>query len=607
MNALIGTVMGFFRGFKNADAAGPKANPAEGSSQAHQLPPDEASVNQGREEGIPWIWVCGGALVTILLMIVCLFGIIFAQGISALWPKEILELQTPAGPLAGIPFRFVEGESKENAVTKTMSAAERLMIFAGNQDFSQQEFAYIEIEGLKTARKVPQIWFIERLEWGPFLGFIESIGVRTQNSGGTGGTGGTGNTGVTNEGLVENPSDARLQQEISAAAQRRKAAQAFEHKEITPLNREIEELRIERRGVVRKIQNGLLPTDTPELAELEAKLTALTDLHTQKSTELQAMREDAQASVIRLKSLSGIVKEFPTSQIVRGFQPNELDTRGKLGIFFSRLWEFVSQEPREANTAGGIFPAIFGTVAMTLLMTIAVMPVGVLTALYIREIARQGFLVSLVRVAVGNLAGVPSIVYGVFGLGFFCYTLGSSIDQLLFVDKLPNATFGTGGILWASLTLALLTVPVVIVSTEEALSSVPRTLREASYGCGATRLQTLLHIVLPKAMPGILTGLILAMARGVGEVAPLLMTGVVKLAPELPIDTVFPYVHLERSFMHLGFHIYDLGFQSRSAEASRPMVFASTCLLVGIVLTLNFAAIKIRSRLRKRFEGRGAF
>ena len=206
-----------------------------------------------------------------------------------------------------------------------------------------------------------------------------------------------------------------------------------------------------------------------------------------------------------------------------------------------------------------------------------VAPVGVITALYLREYAKQGRLVSIVRISVNNLAGVPSIVYGVFGLGFFAYGLGSRIDELFFLERLPNPTFGTGGLLWAALTLALLTVPVVIVATEEALAAVPRSMREGSLACGASKWQTIKNIVLPRAMPGIMTGIILAMARGAGEVAPLMLVGVVKLAPTLPIDGYFPYVHLERSFMHLGFHIYDVGFQSRNSEAGKPMVFVTTC------------------------------
>jgi phosphate transport system permease protein len=225
----------------------------------------------------------------------------------------------------------------------------------------------------------------------------------------------------------------------------------------------------------------------------------------------------------------------------------------------------------------------------------------VLAALYLSEYAKQGRIVSAVRVSVNNLAGVPSIVYGVFGLGFFAYLVGGRMDQWLFPERLPSPTFGTGGLLWASLTLALMTVPVVIVATEEALSAVPQSMREGSLACGASKWQTVRNIVLPRAMPGIMTGLILAMARGAGEVAPLMLVGVVKLAPDLPIDGVFPYIHLERSFMHLGFHIFDVGFQSRNSEAGKPMVFVTTLLLIAIVAVMNAIAIVVRNRLKRRF------
>ena len=198
------------------------------------------------------------------------------------------------------------------------------------------------------------------------------------------------------------------------------------------------------------------------------------------------------------------------------------------------------------------------------------------------------------RIGVNNLAGVPSIVFGVFGLGFFVYFIGGSIDQAFFPERLPTPTFGTGGILWASLTLGLLTVPIVIVASEEALAAVPRAMREASLATGATKFQTILRVVLPAAAPGILTGLILAMARGAGEVAPLMITGVVKLAPDLPLDAIRPFLHLERKFMHLGYHIYDVGFQSPNVEAAKPMVYATTILLLVIVVALNLTAIVVR-------------
>jgi phosphate transport system permease protein len=265
------------------------------------------------------------------------------------------------------------------------------------------------------------------------------------------------------------------------------------------------------------------------------------------------------------------------------------------------MGKFIKEDPREANTEGGVFPAIFGTVIMTLVMSVFVTPFGVIAAIYLREYAKQGMMVRIVRISVNNLAGVPSIVFGVFGLAFFVYFVGGGLDQWLFADKLPTPTYGTPGILWASLTLALLTLPVVIVATEEALSAVPRGVREAALACGASKWQTIQRVVLPASLPGILTGVILAMARGAGEVAPLMLVGVVKLAPTLPIDAIAPFIHPERKFMHLGFHIYDLGFQSPDAEAAKPIVYATALLLIIVVVTLNLTAILIRNRLKKRF------
>jgi phosphate transport system permease protein len=279
-----------------------------------------------------------------------------------------------------------------------------------------------------------------------------------------------------------------------------------------------------------------------------------------------------------------------------------------------RWGEFLFDDPREANSEGGVMPAIFGTVVMTLFMTLVVVPFGVLAALYIREYAKAGPIISTIRIAINNLAGVPSIVFGVFGLGFFCYTVGGEwIDPIFYpeYDASNQPKYGTGGVLWASITLALLTLPVVIVATEEALAAVPKSMREGSYGCGASKWQTIRRIVLPRAMPGIMTGTILAMARGAGEVAPLMLVGAVKLAPDLPVDIhnwsgSFAFIptgpiHLERSFMHLGFHIFDVGFQSQDSEAAKPMVYTTTALLIAIVTFLNIAAIWIRTQLRKKF------
>jgi phosphate transport system permease protein len=273
----------------------------------------------------------------------------------------------------------------------------------------------------------------------------------------------------------------------------------------------------------------------------------------------------------------------------------------KSGLYLSKIWEFVAGEPRESNTEGGVFPAIFGTVMMVFIMSLFVSPLGVLAAFYLREYAKQGAFVSTVRIAVNNLAGVPSIVFGVFGVGFFIYLVGGSIDRLFYPEVLPTPTFGTGGILWASLTLALLTVPVVIVATEEGLAAIPGGMREASLALGATKFETTWRVVLPAVMPSILTGLILAMARAAGEVAPLMITGVVKLAPSLPIDGFWPFLHLERKFMHLGFHIYDVGFQSPNVDAARPMVYTTALLLLLVVLVLNLTAILLRNMLRRKY------
>ncbi len=306
---------------------------------------------------------------------------------------------------------------------------------------------------------------------------------------------------------------------------------------------------------------------------------------------------------IVVETAGGARKDVAAAAIVRAVRPNALGFLGRLLVYGSRVREFLLDDPRESNTEGGIFPAIFGTVMMVFLMSFAVLPLGVLAALYLREYARQGPVVRIVRIAVNNLAGVPSIVFGVFGLGFFVYVVGGSIDRLFFADALPTPTFGTGGILWAALTLALLTVPVVIVATEEGLAAVPRGVREGSLALGATKVETIVKVVLPAAAPGILTGMILAMARAAGEVAPLMIVGMVKLAPALPVDGTAPFVHLERKFMHLGFHIFDVGFQSPNVEATKPLVFATALLLIAVVTIVNLAAIMLRNRLRRKYAG----
>ena len=339
---------------------------------------------------------------------------------------------------------------------------------------------------------------------------------------------------------------------------------------------------------------------------LHLKMKTLQEAYGQKEEELLSLYRDNTRYELVVQDVNGTEKLLPIAGGVRGFLPNNMTQLERLGLYVTRFWEFFWEDPREANMEGGVFPAIFGTVMMVIIMTIIVVPFGVIAALYLREYAKQGPLVRCVRIAVNNLAGVPSIVFGVFGLGFFIYMIGGSIDQFFYQDSLPTPTYGTGGILWASLTLALMTVPVVIVSTEESLAAIPSEWREGSLALGATKWETLRKIVIPGALPGMLTGTILAMARGAGEVAPLMITGVVILAPTLPVDGHWPFFHLERKFMHLGFHIYDVGFQSPNVEAAKPMVFMTTLLLIIIVVALNLAAIALRNRLRNRLRF-GAF
>jgi len=389
-----------------------------------------------------------------------------------------------------------------------------------------------------------------------------------------------------------------------AAAARVAMAQALYEKirhiekvDIGSINYAMERLRLKKR---RHELDGTL-TEAVE-AELAAEQQQLEARFQELEQARKRLMEESGHDTLLFETADGREVQVPTHAVVRYYQPNRMGLTEKIGHYFMKLWEFVSDEPREANTEGGIFPAIFGTVIMVIIMSILVTPFGVVAAVYLREYAHQGLLVKIIRIAVNNLAGVPSIVYGVFGLGFFVYAIGGSIDQLFYPEALPSPTFGTGGLLWASLTLALLTLPVVIVSTEEGLSRIPKAIREGSLALGATKAETLWRTVLPMASPAMMTGMILAVARAAGEVAPLMLVGVVKLAPTLPLDGNAPFLHLERKFMHLGFHIYDVGFQSPNVEAARPLVYATAFLLVLVIVALNILAIYIRNRLRERYR-----
>ena len=321
--------------------------------------------------------------------------------------------------------------------------------------------------------------------------------------------------------------------------------------------------------------------------------------------ELQGSVDNLSAQLFQYKLLvntaDGNSIALPMDQVRSFYFSNQMSVVDKLFEALSAFLVFVSDSPKQANTAGGVFPALFGTVLMVLLMTVIVTPIGVLAAVYLYEYAPQNKLTSFIRISVNNLAGVPSVVYGVFGLGFFVYMLGGNLDRLLFSDDLPSPVFGAPGLFWASLTMALLTLPVVIVATEEGLRRVPDSLRKASYALGATQAETIWRTVLPIASPGIMTGIILAIARGAGEVAPLMLVGAVKFAPALPIDGQFPFFHPERQFMHLGVLVYDGAFHSENMGPGSSFMFASCMLLLLIVFVLNLLAVILRQRLRRQY------
>lgn len=541
------------------------------------------SLRRSIQRGDHLIWFTGSALGACLLMILGLIVVILVNGLGFFWPSPLDKVTLKDG--AVFLGEQVNREPIPNPGQPDHLQKQRIQLRVGNRDMLGFDFKWID-EADITARERPGgVFVVERREYGPLLGTptVVKQGDRELYQGAE---------------AIRQALPALLAQ----AARDRDTIEHLEKDEIGDINYRIEQARLQAKKIDFRAQRDPGRDFTPERAEVEKATAEAQKQYQAKQEELARVMETAASTAVTFRAADGTEKELRTLDIFRAYAANELRWSQRLGIYLGRLWTFVSDDPRESNTEGGIFPAIFGTVMMVFIMSLIVVPLGVLAALYLREYAKQGPLVRIVRIAVNNLAGVPSIVFGVFGLGFFVYFMGGSIDRLFFPEALPTPTYGTGGILWASLTLALLTVPVVIVASEEALAAVPRSMREASLAMGATKFQTILRVVLPAAAPGILTGLILAMARGAGEVAPLMLTGVVKLAPQLPLDGFFPFFHFDRKFMHLGFHIYDVGFQSPNVEAAKPMVYTTTILLLGVVVALNFAAIVVRNRLRRKYQ-----
>jgi phosphate transport system permease protein len=529
------------------------------------------------KSGDPFIWLTGGALAGALIMVAGLLLLITVNGMGFFWPDDVMRFTLADGRVVMGQIDAREAIPQPGAPPGTL-AEYRLKVKQGNRDLYGVDFIWID-ESQIVAREVPpEAVVIERQEWGNLYGFIDQVKEQDRV-------------------VAAGPEQGwkTLQALLPGVSTTMQDIHRIERQEIGAINYAQEQIRLNLRKLTLQ---GI--TSGPEVDRLQQEMAAWEVKYSEQQVVLAALRQSLVSSVVVAAAGNG-EKTLPLAEIICAYRPNQMNLASKVGFYATKVWEFVADDPRESNTEGGVFPAIFGTVMMVMIMSVAVTPLGVLAALYLREYARQGPFVSAVRIAVNNLAGVPSIVFGVFGVGFFIYFVGGTIDQLFFPEALPTPTFGTGGILWASLTLALLTVPVVIVATEEGLAAIPGGAREASYALGATKFETTTRVVIPSVMPSILTGLILAMARAAGEVAPLMITGVVKLAPALPIDGFWPFLHLERKFMHLGFHIYDVGFQSPNVDAARPMVFTTAMLLLLIVVMLNLTAITLRNRLRKKY------
>lgn len=546
------------------------------------------------KRGDPFVWLCGSAVTVSVLAVIGLLLLLAVRGFGHFWPAQLFhaQYQLPGQSARVILAEKVKSESVPNAQLVSAGVPldtdedfiRRELVKVGNRDIGGADFNWVISRYLEDLQYPPEAMAIERREWGNFYGFLVSL----QEQGQTVTTGSA-------------ESWQALQQRIDRATTLQAQIDDIEKDHIGAINYQMEQLRLAERGL--ELDEGLSDLERQQgQAQVDAKRRTLEAEYQGYQAQLADLYRQLGRDSITVRTAGGVDKTIELADVVRAYRPNAMGIGEKILFYFSKFAEFLTDDPREANTEGGIFPAIFGTVIMVLIMSVMVTPFGVMAAVYLREYAHQGTMTRIIRIAVNNLAGVPSIVYGVFGLGFFIYFLGSEIDQLFYREALPAPTFGTPGLLWASVTLALLTLPVVIVATEEGLARIPRNVREGSLALGATKAETLWRVVLPMTSPAMMTGLILAVARAAGEVAPLMLVGVVKLAPSLPVDGHFPYFHLERKFMHLGFHIYDVGFQSPNVEAARPLVYATALLLVVIIALLNFSAVALRNHLREKYK-----
>ncbi|MEF1309706.1 phosphate ABC transporter permease PstA [Vibrio mytili] len=548
--------------------------------------------------GAPWIWLTGGAVSVSLLSVLGLLLLIGWKGLTYFWPAPLYQWNVTAltsvqgevlqeNPiLIGQVYErsFVpKSYLPENAARKLdddEDFATRLNIKIANRELYPSDFISV-LKIQLSEPTTPKEWaVIERSSGGYFFGKLVAF--------------------RDGESIYKTDIQTVLDKKLGDAESLHDEIDKLVQTQLKALGWQLEQLRLEKRKreLNNRITDEFLTQNQEREQQIKQQLASV-------ELQLDGLRLQLSDYALIVEDMTGEQIAIPLEDILDYWYPNQMSFVDKVVHWGKQVWKFLSDDPRESNSEGGVFPAIFGTVFLVIIMSIIVMPLGVIAAIYLHEYAKNNSLTRIIRIAVINLAGVPSIVYGVFGLGFFVYTIGGSIDSLFYAEKLPAPTFGTPGLLWSALTLAVLTLPVVIVTTEEGLTRIPSSVRHGSLALGATQFETLWRVIIPMATPAIITGLILAIARAAGEVAPLMLVGVVKLASNLPVDGQFPYVHLDRKFMHLGFHIYDIGFQTSNIEAARPLVYATSFLLVTVIVGLNLTAISIRNNLREKYRTLG--
>lgn len=536
----------------------------------------------------------GGALSFTLALTLLLLCVVLWNGLGVFWPAAVhLVTLTDGEELLG---EIVESEKQP------AKGIDRVKIKVGNRE-NGAAFRWVNNADIQKTTQPEDAYKLDRMTNLNYYGFLKEVQAPELPP---------LSPGTPEEQLAAAMASAQEVEE--AEIEPIKADESVIEKELTSvLEPQTIVLKYEKKQLERRraaVKGQATPEIDERIATIDRELEGLKEREEELKEESHALASRRNKAEAALRSnvavfvdSHGHEQSLPLIDIVRFTRPNDMGIGAKCSFYCAKIWEMLWDDPREANQDGGLFPAIFGTVLLVFLMAITCFPLGVLAGIYLGEYAKQGPLVRLVRVAVNNLAGIPSIVYGIFGLGFFIYLCGGGLDNWLFPEWVDagKPVFGQGCIFWASLTLGLLTIPVVIVSTEEALMAIPRDVRESSYALGSTKFQTLARILVPMASPGMMTGFILAMARAAGEVAPLMITGAVKSAP-VPIDGAMPFIRLDRQFMHLGFHIFDISCKSPNVEATKPMVYVTTLLLLLIVLTMTSVAIWLRNRMRKRFE-----